>query len=234
MKYAPYSFSKIQTYFTCQKKFDFSYINKIEIDCDYSDPSYFVRGRFLHSYLADRLNGGDGLSSSGKYSVSTEDKLKLIECGDAALENEFVQMSFDFDVTMIEKSISLDIDLKPATSKKDIAIKGFCDYFAVSNDYAMIIDWKTGKHRDNPNFSQLELYAIWVLQQHPEITEMDLLFYYVEHDKFELKTVFTDDLKKLKKDLSSKIKTIENTELFEKNIGNHCNDCPFLTSCSNV
>ena len=32
MKYAPYSFSKINTFFDCQKKFEFTYVNKIDVD----------------------------------------------------------------------------------------------------------------------------------------------------------------------------------------------------------
>lgn len=230
MKYAPYSFSKINTFFSCQKKFEYSYVNKIPVDSGYSDPSYFKRGRFLHAYIAERLKGGDG-TNLGRYDVDVNDKLNLIEYGDLALENELIQMTFDFETTMIEKSLLLDMELKPTNSKSNSALNGFCDYYAVYDNYALIVDWKSGKHHKEPNFAQLELYAIWIIQTHPEITEIDLMFYYVEHNKFELKTITSDDLIILKNDLSNKIKIIEETSSFIKTESKFCNDCPFLNTC---
>ena len=54
MKYMPYSFSKINTFKQCQKKFEWTYVNKKPIDKNYSDPSFFQRGRFIHQYIANK------------------------------------------------------------------------------------------------------------------------------------------------------------------------------------
>jgi hypothetical protein len=230
MKYSPYSFSKINTFFTCQKKFEFTYVNKIPVDGGYSDPSYFKRGRFIHAYIANRLKGNSILSMKS-YDVIASDKLKLVADADKALENELIILSFNFNTTEIEIPMLLDADLNPILEKSKAAISGFVDYYAVHDDYGLIVDWKSGKHRGNPDFSQLELYAIWVLQKHPQLSEIDLMFYYIEHDKFELKTITTEHVATLKYDVSNKIKIIESTEVFLTTKSQHCTDCAFLNSC---
>jgi len=230
MKYAPYSFSKIHTFFNCQKKFEFTYVNKIPIDIGYSDPVYFKRGRFLHSYIADRLKGGDGTKLK-QYNINITDKLHLVDCADKTLENEYINISYNFNKTAIESRISLNNELKPLKLKEKILIGGFVDYYAVQDDFAMIIDWKTGKYRDNQRYAQLELYAVWLLQRYPEITEMDLVFYFVEHNKFIIKSVTVNDINVFKKDLSEKIEIIESTNEFYTNESKQCNDCPFLNTC---
>lgn len=231
MKYAPYSFSKIHTFFECQKKFDFTYVNKIDIDRDYVDPIYYVRGRFLHSYIADRLNGGDGMKLKG-YNLDINDKLTLIDHADTSLENEYISLSFDFEKNHIEKYISLNKDLEPNTSKDKSAFNGYIDYVAVHEDFAMIVDWKTGKYRPSADYAQLEIYAIWLFQTHPEIKEIDLVFYYVEHNKFIMKTINPTDVETLKLDLKEKINIIENTEEFLLTESRHCPQCPFFNACT--
>lgn len=231
MKYAPYSFSKIQTYFFCQKKFYFTYVDKIPVDSEYLDPLYFKRGRFIHAYLADRLKGGDGLKIGNYKSIKPNDKLSLIENAEDALKNEFIDLTFNFETTDVEISISLDADLCINNSKANSAFLGFIDYYAVQDDYAVIIDWKSGKYRENPHFTQLELYAIWVLQKHDNISEIDLVFYYIEHNKLEVKTLTKDSIFELKDNISKKIKEIESTGTFQTNKTDKCLECPFYSNC---
>lgn len=229
MKYAPYSFSKINTFFNCQKQFEFTYVNKIDVDKEYTDPSYFVRGRFIHKYIADRLSGKSGIIN-GFNDMDVDDRLALIECGDVTLANEFISMTFDFDTHGIEKSIMLSGDLKP--TGKDAALKGFIDYFAVKDDYGLIVDWKSGRYRPDPNYNQLELYAIWLLEKHQEITEIDLMFFYVEHNKFCIKTITRDEILLLKETIQAKIDLIEATDEFEINPSKQCYQCKFFNTCS--
>ena len=229
MKYAPYSFSKINTFFDCQKKFEFTYINKIDIDKDHIDPSYFVRGRFVHKYIADRLNGKSGLMS-GYVGLDIDDKISLTNFADETLNHEFITMTYEFDNHGIEKSIMLSRDLEPTGI--DAAFKGYIDYFAVQDDYGLIVDWKSGKYRDNPHYNQLELYAIWLLGQHPEITEIDLMFFYVEHNKFSVKTILRDEILELKENIEATVALIEATNEFKINPSKQCYQCPYFNTCS--
>jgi len=230
MKYSPYSFSKITTYLDCQKKFEFTYVNKIEVDKEYVDPTYFVRGRFLHSYIADRLKGGDGLDL-GVYKIDETEKMNLVEIAEATLEHDYVSFTFDFDCNLVEKQIFLGSELKPAKTKDEAAFVGYVDYIAFKDDFGIIIDWKTGKAKSEPNFSQLELYAIWLFQHQPQLTEIDLLFFYVEHNEFVIKTVKPEDVTEMKNELVDVIEIIEDTKEFEINESSHCSKCQFFNTC---
>lgn len=231
MKYAPYSFSKINTFYDCPKRFDFTYINKIPQDKDFTDPSYFVRGRFIHKYIADRLKGKDGMLD-GFSDIDIDDKLNLIDSAEETLSNEYVSISYDFDVNGVERPVYLNHDMKPS-KKAGCAMLGYIDYFAVHQDFGMIIDWKSGKYRDNPFYDQLELYGIWLMEKYPDVNEVDLVFYYVEHDKFSVKTVTRDDVDTFKKNLIANIDVIEIEEEFApKPSKSKCLHCPFFDTCS--
>jgi len=230
MKYAPYSFTKIKTFQHCPKQFEWKYVNKIELDDDYTDPLFFQRGRFVHQYIAKRLAGGTG-EINGFMDIAVDDKLSLIENADESLNNEYISMTFDFDVTEIEKSMRLDYDLI-ATTEKGYALNGYIDYFAVHNNFAMIVDWKSGKYREDPRYDQLELYAIWLFQNYPEVEEIDLVFFYVEYNKFNMKTVTLDDIIEFRKKLRENILEIERTNDFEAKPSRECVHCPFVNTCS--
>lgn len=230
MKYAPYSFSKIKTFKQCPKRFDWQYINKIDIDQDYIDPTFFQRGRFIHQYIAKRLMGGSG-EINGYIDIDVDDKLALIENADKALENEYINMTFDFDITEVEKPMKLDTDLI-STEGSNHSFKGFIDYFAIEGNLAVIVDWKSGKFRENPNYEQLELYAIWVIQNYPEVEEVDLVFFYVEHNKFVMKTITIEDVIEFRNNLAEDIITIETTKEFNPVSSKDCAYCPFFNTCS--
>jgi CRISPR/Cas system-associated exonuclease Cas4 (RecB family) len=230
MKYAPYSFSKITTFIECQKKFDFSYVNKITIDREYIDPSYFIKGRFLHSYIANRLKGGDGLDI-GSYNIDENEKMNLVDIAENTLIHEYVNFTYDFDCNLIEKQIFLGSKLEPVKIKKEAAFVGYIDYIAFKEDLGIIIDWKTGKYNKNPNFSQLELYAIWLFQHQVKLTEIDLIFFYVEHNALVNKTVTREDVEEMKNELTNAIDIIEHTKEFEINESKRCLRCQFYNTC---
>ncbi len=229
MKYGPYSFSKINTFFNCQKQFEYTYILKTEIDTNYETPTYFKRGRFIHQYIANRLNGGDGFIK--KYvDIPVEEKLVLTEAADIILNNEYITLSYDFEITSVEQTINLDINLNPIGVKD--AFTGSIDYFAIQDDLAIIVDWKSGKYRENPRYDQLELYSIWIASRYKGVKEVDLVFSYIEHNVLSVKTIQIDEIIDFKNKLKEKIDTIENTNIFELNVSKQCYSCPYFKHCS--
>lgn len=230
MRYSPYSFSKINTYKHCQKKFEWTYVNKKNIDKNYSDPAYFQRGRFIHQYIAKRLLG-QNIEINGYASIEIDDKLNLINQADEALENDYINITFDFDITEVEQPIKLDKSCKISKSKKDSMFTGFIDYYAVHDNLGVIVDWKSGKFKDRPSFEQLQLYSIWLIEKYPQIDEIDLLFYYIEHNKFNIITIDKQSIIKFRDNLLSDISTIEKTDTFSINPSKQCVYCPFFESC---
>jgi CRISPR/Cas system-associated exonuclease Cas4 (RecB family) len=228
MHYAPYSFSKINCFEHCQKQFEFTYVNKISPDVEYRDPIFFQRGRFIHTYIAHRLNGGAG-EVYGYNNVDIEDKLKLIEDAEKTLENEYVSLTLGYKVTCVEKEIRLDSNLLPTNGA--YIVNGYIDYYAVNEEIGTVIDWKSGTYRPTQKFKQLELYALWIFQTYPKIKEVDLLYYFIEDQKYAFKTVTLEDVIELRNNLSISINTIESTKVFELNPSKSCEYCKFVNTC---
>ena len=85
---------------------------------------------------------------------------------------------------------------------------GTCDRFLVSNDKAVMADYKTGISKiDSPRDNwQAKAYTLGAFQAYPEVNEIDFVFYIpvrneVLHDKFT-----RDDVESLTKELSDVIK----------------------------
>lgn len=234
MKYAPYSFSKINCFKTCPKQFDYTYVNKIAPDEKYSDPIFFQRGRFVHDYLAHRLSGGAG-EVYGAENVPVDDKMKLMEDAENALNNDYVSMTFEYAVTKVENEIRFDENLLPGNDYKSFnsgyTVNGKVDYYAVDGEVGAVIDWKSGRYQEESKYAQLELYALWLFQTNPKLKVVDLLFYYVEHDKFNMKTVTIEDVIDFRNNLSSDIDTIENIVDFIVAPSSSCKYCKFLDTC---
>ena len=231
MKYNPYSFSKIHTFLTCPLQFKFRYIDKVAVDRDYSDPIFFVRGRFIHNYLAEVLNGKEGMLSGYK-DIPVEDKMDLIENAHLSLEDEIFKEYFDYELTEIERFVGYDENLNPSFSKPYL-MKGFIDFYGVNENKGFIIDWKSGNLKNNPQFDQLLLYAIWLFERYDELETIDLIFYYIEHQKYNKQTVDRNQVKEFKGAILEIINKIENENEFKKVESNACDYCPFKSRCEN-
>lgn len=232
MKYAPYSFSKINCFKTCPKQFDYTYVNQIAPDESYTDPSFFQRGRFVHDYIAHRLNGGSG-EVYGYETLDIDDKMKLMEDAEETLSNDYVSMTYDFTTTKVENEIRFNFNLLPTDFKKDVpfAIRGYVDYYAIEGEVGVLIDWKSGHLQEKSNYNQLELYALWIFQNYPKVKEIDMLFFYVEHQKFNIKTVTLEDVAIFRNNLASDMSMIENTKEFNITPSKSCEYCQFLNTC---
>ncbi len=229
MKYTPYSFSKINCYKTCPKQFENRYITRQLADDSYQRPTFFERGSFVHDYIARRLEGGTG-EMYGYNTVEVDDKMKLMEDADKALENDYVAMTFNFKDTKVEGGIRLDENLLP-TTQGGHTVTGKVDYYAVEKEIGSIIDWKSGNYQSESNFEQLELYALWIFQTYPAVTEVDLVFYYLEHQKFNVKTVTFEDVILFRNNLADNIGTIESTTKFEVKPSSSCKYCMYIDDC---
>ena len=163
--------------------------------------------------------------------IDEEDKMNLVDIAESTLEHDYISFTFDYEENLVEKQIFLGQELQPVNLKSDSAFNGYVDYLAYKDDLGIIVDWKTGKFRKDPNFAQLELYAIWMFQKYSQLTEIDLLFFYVEHNGFEIKTVKPVDVDEMKDELTTIIDIIETTEEFEINESRHCSSCQFYNTC---
>lgn len=61
---------------------------------------------------------------------------------------------------------------------KDVWWRGIADYKAVHREFAVIVDYKTGKQHSK--FKQLKLFALHTFADHPDVEHVDVLFYWTK------------------------------------------------------
>ena len=239
-RFAPYSFSKIDTYHFCPKKFEYNYIIKPDIE---KEPNEILeKGTLFHSFLEYAI-------------VDKLDKFKLNESEYKALDSKKI----DEVIIKVEKFLKsklykkikrlkgekfteyeffLNKKLKPTLKEEKALIRGFIDLLIYDEEerIAYIFDWKTGgKSKENlirfpkPN-RQLKLYSLWALQA-LDIDEVLTGFVYVEQDHIAQYEFFKEDLSQLKEEFTNLIESIEETEIFIKKESVLCDWCDFKSLC---
>jgi CRISPR/Cas system-associated exonuclease Cas4 (RecB family) len=239
-KYAPYSWSRIQTYKQCPRKFKYQYIDKIPVEqkCQKA----LIKGKFIHSLLE---HNGDinELKKSDDYKeiqksigdcITKQDIKEFYEIYKTFTNTELYKKLNNNKTLFTELFIALDEDLKIVPY--DTALfRGYIDkvYVNPKTNKVYCIDWKTGKVNQKQTYGQLLFYSIGLFDKLPEnIESIELVYVYVEHNKVQKKTVYRKDVEKYKKALLNTISKIEKDETFPKNESPLCDFCDFQELCS--
>jgi hypothetical protein len=78
-----------------------------------------------------------------------------------------------------EQKIALSTALTPCGFFDDnVFMRAIIDYLKVTDDRALIVDYKTGKPHNK--FGQLKLNALWVFQQHPAVQKIKVMYYWTK------------------------------------------------------
>jgi hypothetical protein len=228
LQYIPYSFSKIATFYQCPQKFKLRYKDKIFIK---SDNIALEKGSYIHHCIENNIM--DNEITPFKFRLSSEENIKEY--------NNIVRTFFNSDLyksyknlpnKKVEEGFSLSIiDKKiiPGSYKKDSLVRGYIDFMSLAEDgkSLLIVDWKTGKFKEDINQLQVQIYALWAFYTFPEVYTIDTTFCFVEHSKMVNKQFTRDDINDIKKNVLSHILGIEKAQEFKKNVSALCDYCEF-------
>lgn len=79
--------------------------------------------------------------------------------------------------TTTEQKFALDRKLRPCEFfARDVWFRGIIDYKKVHGEYALVVDYKTGKVHSK--FRQLKLFALYVFYEHPEVNLVNAQYYW--------------------------------------------------------
>jgi len=230
MKFTPFSFSKINSFEMCPKKFEYNYIEKLR---------FFVpnmateRGSYVHTLLE---NDTKSKPTTFKFTLIDDDmQQECISIYEKFTETEWGQFFMQADDAEAEVAFGVkktDEGLVPCSYyDKEALFRGKIDHFFIFEGVVYVIDWKTGKISSFPAPLQLVMYAVWVFLKYPEINEVFSAFVYVEHptnDKMIKEYNFTRDmLPKLIEKVIEKIINIEKATEFKKKESVLCNYCDY-------
>lgn len=229
LKFSPYSYSKISTYKSCPKKFKYQYIDKIG---KFESFPALVKGSTIH-YIIENLKLDQSL-------YTDEMKQNISDYP------ETIDIVMNFRNSDLGKKYLLDIDKEPIQEfklgltktldtnsyNKESLFNGIIDYICVKSGELYLVDWKSGKYRDNryQDYNQLLYYSIYFFQKY-KIQKINISFVYVEHNlenDIELDIKYLDNYKR---ELLSSIKTIEEDTDFLENKSRLCDYCGFYELC---
>lgn len=160
----PLSYSRINTFQTCPKKFEYLYVDKSIEDTPSEASAY---GDRVHKSLEMYGKTGDEshLTSETKQWKSLVDRL-LDKPG---------EKHFELKLTLTEDKTKTDWFSKAAW------LRGIIDVLIVNGDTATVLDWKTGKPRMST--LQLAMFAAKVMTAYPKVDTVKAAFVWLVHDK---------------------------------------------------
>jgi len=109
---------------------------------------------------------------------------------------------------------------------RDAWVRLVMDVFARMGTYARIIDFKTGKVRDE-NMGQLSLYALAVFHRYPDITKVTAELWYVDHGIIRTKDFDRSEMDDLTRDWTKRAKPLLNDMKFVPTPNFLCQWCFF-------
>jgi ATP-dependent exoDNAse (exonuclease V) beta subunit len=233
MKFAPYSYSRIES-FNCPQKFKLSYIDKIKIP---STHDALEKGTRIHQILEfyDDYKKTNILPEFEYDLIKTDERKKEIE--DIALNFMISELGLKYfeeqESIGDEIEFGLDKKLNPVPYNSPLAVmRGKIDKIIKSNNHYTIIDWKSGKFPDERWHSndQAMMYALWFFRKYKEVDEITATYVYVEHNKEHVYKFKREYIQNYATSYSKKITKIETCEDFYKNETKLCDYCDFRKS----
>lgn len=236
MKFTPYSFSKIQVYKQCPNKFNLSYIQKIKY---YNESLALEKGSFLHQQIEDYFNDEITLFNFKLHNTSQIQELNTLSSG--IIESSKIKTITKYKNNprfkiYIEDSLGFELQNKQLKvinyKKSSVMFKGFIDFYMLDSktNTGIIIDWKSGKvpQKQYTNNTQLKLYGLYIFLKYPNINNIKIQFYYLEHD-FTKEWILTRNCSNdIQDKLLNDINEIETDVTFNKKYSPLCRYCDYF------
>lgn len=156
MKKLAWSFSALSVFKTCKKKF---YHLKVAKDVKDGDSEAAAEGKAVHDAMYKRVLKGVALPINLRQHEKVAARFADVKCNDRQGE---------LKLCLNEKFEPVD------WFAKDAWVRAVVDLLIIIGKKAILVDWKTGKRKDE--FDQLELSAALLSRYMPEIEEFQLVY----------------------------------------------------------
>jgi len=190
-KQIAWSWSRLDTFELCPRKFQGTYITKEFPQPDFDAP-HFAKGKAAHYMMEEHFKPGSTTPLHGNVYSMRDPKGKMYY---SMIANGEYEDDFYFDFRFLTKLCN---KLKKAgTVKPELQVtfdvrmnqiswfdkKAWCrvifDLLVIVNETAFILDWKTGKVK--PFSDQLKLFAGAVMTKYPQVKRVLSAYIWLEH-----------------------------------------------------
>lgn len=213
MKPFAWSYSPLTTYELCPKKYFHLYVaekgtpERVKDE----DSSFSADGKFIHDALKKRVIDG----------VALPLQLRPYE----AVAKRFADAKGEKHGEM---KLALNRDFEPRDYfAPDVYVRVIIDLAIVQGDTAIVVDWKTGKVKDDP--TQMALCAAVLSRWMPEVKTFKTLFVWLQSNNLTPKNYTPDDFPAVWNNLlprATKIEEARKTTNFPAKPNGLCGWCP--------
>lgn len=214
----PLSYSRINTYRTCPRQFDYMNVSKV---ITFKETEATKLGKEIHRelelYCKNELTKQE-LKATQDY-TDIADKIKKLS-GSKYYEQ---QIAFDHNYTETEYY-----------SKTGVFMRSIIDVLVVNGESAQVIDWKSGKHRPSKEQFELELFTLAVFIKYPNVQRIKTSLIYLKDKKIESQIYSRNDIDRIKSELEKyKTKIYNDLEVgsFKAKPSPLCNWCGGVDIC---
>lgn len=176
-----WSYSAMNTFNTCPRQYYAKYVTK---EVPFKQNAAAKWGDDVHKALEDAIKYGGSLPSNMAMYQRLLDAVKLRA---KKLDAELIA----------ERPVALSRDLKPMswftkkTAKTPVWFRLKVDVTVLRRTYAELLDWKTGKMKDDPD--QLHLYALVAFILHPELERVNVGYVWLKDGVITPPVTYTRD-----------------------------------------
>ena len=188
-KQTAWSYSRLNNYETCPKKFWHESVRK---DIPFQESESMRYGKQVHKALEDRVSDGKKLPMHLKHLEKYASKLY-----EAKGEK------------LTEQQLAIDNNFQPCDwFSKDTYCRAIIDLAIINLPHGIVIDYKTGKI--SHDFTQLRLAGVMLMLHEPEIQTLDLAYLWTKEKKLtkddagalnraDIKTVISELMPRIRK-----------------------------------
>lgn len=205
---SPWSYSSLQMFLQCPRKFDLIRNQKVVKD---EPNAATIWGNEVHTALENRIKHGTPL-------VGNMTKFEPVAQELESWSGHWVT----------EEKFGLTENLEPTDFfAPDVWCRGVLDVYTVHGKRAFVGDYKTGKMR--PELSQLKLFAAAILHKYPHVDRVRTAFIWLNHDQKSVEDFSREDLQFIWKYFLPQLRRLETAyekQVWVPNPSPLCGWCP--------
>ncbi len=158
-----FSHSALSVFETCPKQFEHIYILK---DVSREDTEETLWGSKVHKELEDYATVGSPVKQDiCAFGAKIIDATRNWEGG-----------------TFAENKFGLTADYKPTDFySTDAALRGVIDYGAINGNRALLVDYKTGKMKDD--FKQMQIFTVAAFAMYPQLEKVKASYVWLKYEQ---------------------------------------------------
>lgn len=169
-----WSYSKLNSFETCPKKF---YHNTIAKDFKESESDVMRYGKEVHTAIEKRI------------AMGLKFPLHLTH-----LEPIVAKFADANGTKLVEQQLAINENFQPTGwFDNDVWCRTVIDLAIVGGEHAVLVDWKTGRMSDD--FTQQRLAAAIFFIYHPEVKSADIMYYWLKDKKPTVEQLNREDVK---------------------------------------